>query len=253
MRGEDFPCLGRIALLWRKPSALEGLSHSEELSTGELRDEVESAAEELRKGERIDRKIGGELRGLQAACRQVLLPLAQALVVVRQSDAVGAVAYPVHCAQCCVVEVVLTQVIFQDNVGARDAGGFAEELRDVGGVVENVDEEANVERLIGEGELRAVERAARNLASWARNDFHTFDDEFGAALGEQAGDRAVSTTNIEDTASLGWNQRRQGIGNYARAPAEDEGTVTAGDPGERPGRGRGSHRIGNGRNLFNIL
>jgi len=116
-----------------------------------LRDEVEIAAEENRKWERIERDNGGELRGLQPACREMFLPLMQALVVIRQRDAVGAVAYPVHGAQSGVVERRFAQVIFQDNIRTRNARGFAEKLRDVDGVVKHIDEEANVERLIGEG------------------------------------------------------------------------------------------------------
>ena len=110
------------------------------------------------------------------------------------------------------VEGIFAQVIFQNDMGARDPRGFAEKLRDVGGVMQHVDEEANIKGLIGKGELRAVEGAAWDLASWARNDFHTFDGDIRPASGEQAGDRAVSASNVQDSASIRWNQRRQRIG-----------------------------------------
>ena len=209
-------------------------------------------AEELGKWERIERKIGGELRSLQSTRSEVLLPLAARRIVVRQCDTVGAVADPVHGAQSCVIEGIFAQVVFQDDVGTRNACGFAQELPDVGGVVEHINEEANVERLIGKRELRAIERAAWHLARWPRNHFHTFDGQIGPALGEQASDGAVSTADIEDSASFRWNQRRQGIRKHARAAAEDEGPVAAGYPGERPRRWRGSHRIGSACKFFHI-
>ncbi len=164
----------------------------------------------------------------------------------------GTVAHPVHGAQCRVVQRSFAQVVFQDDMGARDAGGLAEKLRDVGGVVQHINEQANVKRSIGKRKLRAIKRATFDLASWPRVDFHTFNNEIGPALGQQAGDGAVSTTNIEDVASLNWNQRRQRIGKDTGATAKDQGAVAAGDPGERPGRRRGSHRIGSGRKLFSI-
>ena len=135
----------------------------------------------------------------------MFLPLAEALVVVRQRDAVRAVAYPVHGAQGCVVEGILTQVIFQDNVGARDARSFTEELRHVGGVVEDVDEEANVKRSVGKGKLRPIKRAAWDLASGPGNHLHAFDGEIGPTLGQKAGDCAVAATDIEHAASFGGN------------------------------------------------
>ena len=75
----------------------------------------------------------------------MLLPLAERLIVVSQSNTVRAIAYPVHSPQSCVVEGSFAQVVFQNDIGAGDADGFAEELRDVGGVVKDVDEEADVE------------------------------------------------------------------------------------------------------------
>ena len=156
----------------------------------------------------------------------------------------GAVAYPVHGAQRGVVKRRFTQVVFQYDTGARDARGFAQELRDIGSMMEHINEEANVERLIGKRELRAIERSAWDVASWARNDFHPFDDEVRPVLREQAGNCAVAATDIEDSASFSRNQGRQGIAKYTRPAAEDEGPVAAGYPRERPGRRRGSHRIG---------
>ena len=174
-------------------------------SSGELCDEMQIASEELGKRERIQGESCGELRGLKPARCEVLLPLAEALVVISQRDAVRAVAHPVHGAQGCVVEGILTQVIFQDDVGARDARGFTEELRHVGGVVEHVDEEANVKRSIGKGKLRAIERAAWDLASWPGNHLHAFNGEIGPAVGQKAGDCAVAATDIEHAASFGRN------------------------------------------------
>ena len=120
---------------------------------------MEFAAEQHGKRERIERQSGRELRGLKAACREVFLPLAEALVVVGQRDAVRAVSNPVHGAQRRVVERILTQVIFQDNVGARNTRGFAEKLRNVGSVVEHIHKEACVEGSIRKGESRPIERA----------------------------------------------------------------------------------------------
>ena len=168
-----------------------------------MRDEVELAAEEQGKRKRVERQVSAKLGGLQPAGGEMLLPLAERLIVVSQSDTVRAVAYPVHGPQSCVVERGFAEVVFQDDMGARDAGGFAEELRDVGGVVKDVDEEANVEGLIRERELRAVKGTAVDSASGARSDFHSLNGEIGPALGEQAGDRAIAATNVQDSLSSG--------------------------------------------------
>src|ERR1700739_4984929 len=143
-------------------------------------------------------------------------------------------------------------MIFQDDAGARDARGFAQELRDVGGVVEHINEEANIERLIRKRELRAIERPAWHQATWPRKHLHTFDGDARSALREKAGDGAVSTTNIEDSASIRGNQRRQGIREHTRTAAKDERPVAAGHPRDRPGRWRGSHWIGGACNFFHI-
>ena len=136
----------------------------------------------------------------------MLLPLAEALVVVSESDAVRTITHPVHGPQSGVVEGSFAQVVFEDDRRARDAGGIAEELRDVAGVVKHVDEEANVEGTIEKGKLRAVERPALDSACGARSDLHALDGEIGTALGEQVGDRPIAATDIEDAASSGGNQ-----------------------------------------------
>jgi len=145
------------------------------------------------------------------ACRETFLPLAEALVVVRQRDAVRAVSNPVHGPQRRVVEGILTQVILQDNVGARNTRGFAKELRNVGGVVEHIHKEACVKGSIRKGELRPIECAAGKPASGPRNHFHAFDGEIGPPLTEQAADRAVAATDIEHAVHIGRNQRGQRI------------------------------------------
>lgn len=161
----------------------------------------------------------------------MFLPLVEALVVVRQRDTVWAVAHPVHGAQRGVIERSFAQVIFQDDVGARDTCGFAKKLRDVGGVMEHIDKEANVKGSIGKGQLRAIKRAARDPASWPRNDFHSFYDEIGPALGEQSGDGAITTTDIQDTVRFRWDQRRQRIGEHAGAAAKYQSAMAARNPG----------------------
>jgi len=84
------------------------------------------AAEQQRKREGIERQSGRELRGLKPACREMFLPLAEALgSCTSELTAVRAVSNPVHATQRRVVEGILTQVIFQDNVGARNTRGFA--------------------------------------------------------------------------------------------------------------------------------
>ena len=230
----------------------EGLSYSEESSSGELCDQVEFAAEQQGEREGIERQSGRELRGLKPACREMFLPLAEALVVVRQRDAVRAVSNPVHGPQRRVVEGILTQVIFQDNVGARNTRGFAKKLRNVGGMVEHIHKEACVKGSIWKGELRPIERAAGKPASGPRNHFHAFDGEIGPPLGEQAADCAVAATDIEHAVHFGRNQRGQRIRKNPRPAPKDEGAMAAGDPGERPGLWRGSHQIGSACEFFHI-
>ena len=145
---------------------------------------MEPASEDSGKGKRIERDGGGKLRCSQSASCKVLLPLAEALIVVRQRDAVRPIAHPIHGLQRRVVDRTFTQVIFQDDAGARDACGFAQELRDVAGVVEDINEETHVKRTIGERKVRAVELTTWDMTRRAGNDFHTLDGEFRPPLGE---------------------------------------------------------------------
>lgn len=78
--------------------------------------------------------------------------------------------------------------------------------------------------------MRAIERAARDLARWSGNNLHALDGELGPALREQSGDRAVTATDIEDATSLGGNQRCQRVRKHPTAAAKDEGVMAAGDP-----------------------
>ena len=173
----------------------------------------------------------------------MLLPLMQALVVVSKSDAVRAVSHPVHDAKSCVVEEVLAQVIFQYDSRTRDTRGFAEELCDVRGVMEDIHEEAGVEGAIGEREMLAVESAAGNATTGARNDFDAFDGDVRAALGEESADGTVAAANVEDASALR-KKRREGFGQDLRAASKNQSAMAAGDPGEGPGLRGGSHRFG---------
>jgi hypothetical protein len=49
-------------------------------------------------------------------------------------------------------------------------------------VVQHVDKKANVDGLIRKGKFRPIERPARHPASRPRDDFDSFDCEFGPAL-----------------------------------------------------------------------
>jgi len=149
LSGEAFSCVGMVAIWRRKPSGLKGLNYGRRTILSELGYEVKFASEELGKGEWVERHHGGMLRDAQSAGREVLLPLAERLVVVRQHDAVRAVAHPVHGAQRGVIKRRFAQVVFQDDIRTRDPRGFAQELRDVGGVVKHIDEQADIERSIG--------------------------------------------------------------------------------------------------------
>ena len=224
-----------------------------ELFFGELGNEMKPAAKDLGKGKRVKRDSGGDLRCSQSAVCKVLLPLVEALIVVRQRHAVRPIAHPVHGPQRRVVERAFTQVIFQDDAGPRDACRFAQELRDVSGVVEYIDEQAGIERFLRKRKSHAVERTAWNMTRRAGNDFHSFNSELRPPLGEQSGNCSVAATDIENTTSPGWNQRGHRIGQDANAPAKDERAVAAGYPREGPGLRRRSHRVGNGRRLFHIL
>src|SRR6202140_3559286 len=118
----------------------------------------------------------------------MLLPLAEALVVVSESDAVRTITHPVHGPQSGVVEGSFAQVVFEDDRRARDAGGIAEELRDVAGVVKHVDEEANVEGTIEKGKLRAVERPALDSACGARLAVCACRSRIGPGFLQQVGE-----------------------------------------------------------------
>lgn len=81
---------------------------------------------------------------------------------------------------------------------AGDSGGFAEEDADVGGVVEDVDEEAEVYRIVWEWEGVAVEGLASDLAIGAREKFYALDGDVRALLGDSGGDGAVAAADVED-------------------------------------------------------
>jgi hypothetical protein len=81
-----------------------------------------------------------------------------------------------------VVEGVFGEMIFEEDIFTGDAGGFAEEHGYVGGVMEDVDEEAEVDGVFWERERAAVEGFAGDLAIRAGEEFDALDAEVGALL-----------------------------------------------------------------------
>lgn len=172
----------------------------------------------------------------------MFLPLVSRLIVVCKCDTVGPVADPIHGAQGGVVKRRLAEVVFQYNTRTGDSSSFAQELRDVPGVVKHIHEQANIERAIGERKFCAIEGVALDSARRPGNHFHSFHGEVRATFRNQACYRAVAAADIENTASFRWNQRRQRLRKNTRAAAKHERAMAARDPRQRPRLRRGSHR-----------
>lgn len=160
----------------------------------------------------------------------MFLPLPKRLVIVRQRDSMRPVPHPIHRAQRRVVKRTFTQVVFQDDAAARNTRRFTKELRHVRRVVKHVDKKANIDGLIRKGKFRSIERPAGHPASRPRNDFDSFNCQFGPALRQQARDRPVTATDIKDAPSLSRNQRCQRIRKNASPAAKHQCPMAVRDP-----------------------
>lgn len=191
-------------------------------------DEVEVAAEEEGEGEGVEADGGGGAEGLEAGGGEELVPLALAEVIVRKGDAVRAVPYPIHETQGGVIEFVRGQVIFDEDKVAAHAGGIAQDFFGLGGVVQDVDEHAAIEGIVVEGEMRAVEEAARNGALGARVGFDPLYFEAWNAGFEIGGEVAVAAPDVED-AGVGRDEGREVGGEDGDAAGVNDAAVNGAD------------------------
>ena len=94
-------------------------------------------------------------------------------------------------------------MVFYHHKAAGNAGRLAQQLRNVGRVMENVDQQASVEALTGKRKVTAVKPTARDVAGGARGNFHTFDRQAGSVLLEKGSDGAVTATDVEHAYTIG--------------------------------------------------
>ena len=124
-------------------------------------------------------------------------------------------------------------MVFYHYKAAGNAGRLAQQLWNVGRVMENVDQQANVEGFAGKRKVTAVKPAARDVAGGAQGNFDTFDRQASSALLEKGRDGAVAATDVEHACTIG-DVRSECTSQNVGATPNDQSTMTLRNPGEWP-------------------
>lgn len=157
----------------------------------------------------IPAKNGGERGGVE---RQVaigtfhdeaepfvqILPTGTGKIGVRQSDAVRAVADPIHQAQRPVVQRAFREMVFDQQEFPADTTGVAQERKGVGGVVQDVHEQAAVEGIIGKRQARTVKGLAGYSAIATGEDLDALDVEFRHGVAQERGEFPIAAPRRRD-------------------------------------------------------
>jgi hypothetical protein len=127
-----------------------------------------------------------------------------------------------------VIEGILAQVIFQQNAGAGNAGGLLEQDANVAGVMEDIDEQADVHGIVRKWERVAIEGMASDFATRANQDFYTLHRNVWALLGNKAREGAIAAADVEDR-GVAWDLRGQGLRQDADPAVVHQGLVRVPD------------------------
>ena len=128
-----------------------------------------------------------------------ILPLGTGKIGVRQHDAVRAVAHPIHQAQRPVVERAFREMVFDQQEFSADTAGFAQEGKGVGGVMQDVHEQAAVEGIIGKRQVRTIKGLAGYSAIATREDLDALDVEFRHRVAQERAEFPIAAAHVEET------------------------------------------------------
>jgi hypothetical protein len=148
-----------------------------------------------RKGIHAQSGLANRRSELQLAPRSV--PLRLLPIIVRQGDAMPAIADLIHKAERRAGKRTLLDVIFDEHRCTGYARGFAQQNHWVVGVVQHVDEHDHVDTGGPERKSRAVEGTDRNFGFRPHQDIDTFDRNVRTALHNKASEPAIAASNIE--------------------------------------------------------
>jgi len=133
-------------------------------------------------------------------------------------------------------------MIFYQHGIAGYPRGLAQKLRHVGGMVQNVHQQANLEGAIRKGQMTSVEGPACDTAAGPGRDFDALDRQIRPLFLEKCSDRAVTTADIKHAGSFA-HKRCNYAGQNASAATKHQRVVASRDPGKRPRLGRGSQNL----------
>ncbi len=113
------------------------------------------------------------------------------------------IPHPIHKAQGPVVEARFRKVVLDKNEFAADPAGILQNGDRRRRMMENIDEEADVEGVVGKRQTLAVKELERNGAVRAGMDFDAFHVQTGNQAAEKRPQRAVAAAHIQKTAAGG--------------------------------------------------
>lgn len=115
----------------------------------------------------------------------------------------GRIPHPIHKAQGPVVEARFRKMVLDENEFAADPAGILQDGDRRRRMMKNIDEKADVERVVGKRQMPAVEELERNGAVRASMDFDALHVQAGDQAAEQRPQRTVAAAHIQKTAAGG--------------------------------------------------
>ena len=138
----------------------------------------------------------------------------------------GRIPHPIHKAQSPVVEARFRKVVLDENEFAADPAGILQNGDRRRRMMKDINEEAEVEGVVGKRQMLAVKELKRNSAVRAGMDFDSFHVQTGDQAAEKRSQRAVATAHIQKAASgrkKGGELPRQNVS----APVKDQARVNS--------------------------
>jgi hypothetical protein len=147
----------------------------------------------------------------------------------------GTVADPIHEAEDGMIEGVFGEMVLDQDEARGDAASLEQERERIEGVVQNVDEEADIERGVREWKMLAVEGQALDGTVGAGSGFYALDMQVRHSLGQKRGEGAIAGAYVEQTRASG-QKGSQALGESSQATAVHDIAV---DAAEKPKKGCG--------------